>query len=93
MLPSVNGDTLADDLPVKQVKVSIRKSYDIIRVMETATNYRYMVKTEGIRGGNARIEGLIVLIRRRSRIIECANLLRLLDFAGESGIIGNINFA
>jgi uncharacterized protein (DUF433 family) len=44
-------------LPVKQVKVSIRKSYDIIRVMETATNYRYIVKTEGIRGGNARIEG------------------------------------
>ena len=25
--------------------------------METATNYRYIVKTEGIRGGNARIEG------------------------------------
>jgi uncharacterized protein (DUF433 family) len=25
--------------------------------METATNYRYIVKAEGIRGGNARIEG------------------------------------
>jgi uncharacterized protein (DUF433 family) len=25
--------------------------------METATNYRYIVKTEGVRGGNARIEG------------------------------------
>jgi uncharacterized protein (DUF433 family) len=25
--------------------------------METATNYRYIVKTEGIRGGRARIEG------------------------------------
>ena len=25
--------------------------------METATNYRYIVKTVGIRGGNARIEG------------------------------------
>lgn len=25
--------------------------------MDTATNYRYIVKTEGIRGGNARIEG------------------------------------
>ncbi len=25
--------------------------------METATNYRYIVKTEGLRGGNARIEG------------------------------------
>ena len=37
--------------------------------------------------------GLIVLIRRRSRVVECANLLRLLDFAGESGLAGNINFA
>jgi predicted nuclease of predicted toxin-antitoxin system len=37
--------------------------------------------------------GLIVLIRRRSRIAECANLLRLLDSAGESGLTGNINFA
>jgi predicted nuclease of predicted toxin-antitoxin system len=37
--------------------------------------------------------GLIVLIRRRSRILECANLLRLLDSAGESGLAGNINFA
>ena len=37
--------------------------------------------------------GLIVLIRRRSRIVECANLLRLLNSAGESGLAGNINFA
>jgi predicted nuclease of predicted toxin-antitoxin system len=37
--------------------------------------------------------GLIVLIRRRSRIVECANLLRLLDSAGESGLAGNMNFA
>ena len=25
--------------------------------METATNYRYIVKTEGVRGGHAQIEG------------------------------------
>ena len=37
--------------------------------------------------------GLIVLIRRRSRIAECAKLLRLLDSAGEQGVAGNINFA
>ncbi len=29
----------------------------MIRVMETATNYRYIVKTEGVRGGHAQIEG------------------------------------
>ncbi len=37
--------------------------------------------------------GLIVLIRRRSRIAECANLLRLIESATESGLAGNINFA
>ena len=37
--------------------------------------------------------GLIVLIRRRSRIAECANLLRLLESATDSGLAGNINFA
>jgi hypothetical protein len=37
--------------------------------------------------------GLIILIRRRSRILECAKLLRLLEAASESGLAGNINFA
>ncbi len=36
--------------------------------------------------------GLIILIRR-SRILECAKLLRLLESAGDSGLAGNINFA
>lgn len=37
--------------------------------------------------------GLIVLIRRRSRALERAALVRLLDQAGEAGIRGNVNFA
>ena len=37
--------------------------------------------------------GLIILIRRRTRIAECAALLRFLERAGEAGISGNINFA
>ena len=37
--------------------IELASGCDIIRLMETATNYRYIVKTEGIRGGNARIEG------------------------------------
>ena len=37
--------------------------------------------------------GLIILIRRRSRILECPKLLRLLESAGDSGLAGNINFA
>ena len=37
--------------------------------------------------------GLIVLIRRKTRIAECAALLRLIERAGSQGIDGNINFA
>jgi predicted nuclease of predicted toxin-antitoxin system len=37
--------------------------------------------------------GLIILIRRRSRILESAKLLQLLESAGDSGLAGNINFA
>jgi hypothetical protein len=36
--------------------------------------------------------GINHFIRRRSRILECARLLRLLDSAGQS-LSGNINFA
>ena len=37
--------------------------------------------------------GIIVLIRRRSRALERAALVRLLDMAGDTGIHENINFA
>ena len=37
--------------------------------------------------------GVIILIRRRSRALERAALIRLLDNAGDAGIRGNINFA
>ena len=37
--------------------------------------------------------GIIVLVRRRTRVVECAAVLRLPDRAGENGISGNINFA
>ncbi len=37
--------------------------------------------------------GMILLIRRRTRVAERAALVQLLDKAGESGIANNINFA
>lgn len=37
--------------------------------------------------------GLIILIRRQTRLAERAALVHLLDRAGESGIRNNINFA
>jgi len=37
--------------------------------------------------------GIIILIRRNSRVAERIAFVRLLDKAGEIGIKGNINFA
>ena len=37
--------------------------------------------------------GIIILIRRKSRVQECAKVLSLLDRAGETGLWANINFA
>jgi predicted nuclease of predicted toxin-antitoxin system len=37
--------------------------------------------------------GIIILIRRRSRVAERAALLRLLQRAGPAGLTGNFNFA
>ena len=36
--------------------------------------------------------GLIISLRRRTRIEECAAVVKLLQSAGESGIAGSINF-
>src|SRR5437867_1098448 len=37
--------------------------------------------------------GIIILIRRRTRVAERAALVKLLDQAGETGLADNINFA
>lgn len=37
--------------------------------------------------------GLIILVRRRSRMAECSELLRLIARAGETGLRDNINYA
>jgi len=43
--------------------------------------------------GRGRHAGIIVLVRRKSRALERAALVRLLDRAGEAGIQENVNFA
>ncbi len=43
--------------------------------------------------GHVPHSGIVVLVRRRSRALERAALIQLLDSAGEAGIRGNINFA
>ncbi len=53
----------------------------------------FLVLAERAIQTQAAFAGLIILIRRRSRQAECAQLLRLLRQAGESGLSGNLNFA
>lgn len=43
--------------------------------------------------GDERHGGIVILIRRRSRALERAALVRLLDRAREIGLRGNVNFA
>lgn len=43
--------------------------------------------------GRVAHRGIIILIRRKSRALERAALVRLLDSAGELGLKDNINFA
>ena len=40
-----------------------------------------------------RLPSIIILIRRKTRIAECAALISLINHASHSGIYGNINFA
>lgn len=58
-------------------------------IMLTCNRNDFLMLTEGM----AEHSGLIILIRRRTRHIECARLLQLLVAAGDVGIAGNINFA
>lgn len=37
--------------------------------------------------------GVVVLIRRNSRVAECSRFLKLLQTAGDTGLAGNVNFA
>ena len=43
--------------------------------------------------GRVAHHGIIILIRRKSRVLERAALVRLLDSAGDVGLKDNINFA
>ncbi len=44
-------------------------------------------------GSNPSHPGVIILIRRRTRHLECAHLHALIAKAGHAGLHGNINFA
>jgi predicted nuclease of predicted toxin-antitoxin system len=44
-------------------------------------------------GRSASHYGIIILIRRQTRLAECSAMLKLVRNAGEAGLVKNINFA
>jgi predicted nuclease of predicted toxin-antitoxin system len=63
------------------------------RTIISCNRAHFMVLAEQAVNAQRPFTGLIILIRRRSRQAESAHLLSLLRQAGESGLVGNINFA
>jgi hypothetical protein len=59
----------------------------------TCNRDHFVVRAEQALAANAPFEGLSILIRRRSRQAECAQLFKLIRRAGEAGLRGNVNFA
>lgn len=72
---------------------------DDVDVLQYATAHRLILVTcnrddfLSLAQSHPHCGGMIILIRRRTRILECANLLRLIGSAGTTGLMDNINFA
>lgn len=66
----------------------LRRAIDDDRILITCNRDDFLNLVHG--GAHP---GLLILIRRRSRIEECAALLRLIKKAGAHGLNGNVNFA
>jgi hypothetical protein len=54
--------------------------------LATGTNFLHLVTTRPH-------HGVVIIIRRRTRADERAALFRLLERAGEAGLVNNVNFA
>jgi hypothetical protein len=62
---------------------------DLARVLIRAGHSAVFLRLSGERMH----PGLVIVIRRRTRIAECAQVLRLLGRASGTGLAGNVNFA
>lgn len=79
------GNVLSATAPDKEV-FAYAAEHDLVLITCNRDDFIPLARTR-------RHAGLIVVIRRNTRIMECAKVLRLLSAAGENGIAGNINFA
>jgi predicted nuclease of predicted toxin-antitoxin system len=81
-------------LPVTaQDEAVFRRAQAEGRLIVSRNRAHFLALAEGAMRTRQPFPGLIVLIRRRSRLAECAHLLQLLRRAGEAGLRNNINFA
>lgn len=81
--------SLRQSLPIETSDENVLKfarEHEMILVTCNPGDFLSLAKTQ-------KHHGIVILIRRRSRIAECAARLRLVRKATVSGLVGNINFA
>lgn len=80
---------LRELLPVTTVdEATLRLAGERECLLQTCNRDDFLAAAERVRH-----HGIIILIRRRSRVLERAALVRLLNSAGETGLRDSINFA
>jgi len=85
---------LKDALPVASTDDAVFAYAQRLELLVITCNRdHFVLQAQRAIKADAPFAGLIVLIRRRSRQAECAQLLKLIRRAGDSGLRGNINFA
>ena len=85
---------LKDVLPVTALDEEVFEyaQKDGLRII-TCNRDHFLAQAEKAIRSKSPFAGLVILIRRRSRQLECAHLLNLIRKAGESGLSANVNFA
>lgn len=85
---------LRDVLPVNSLDPAIWqyvREHDLLHITCNRNHFLILARESIARGED--FPGLILLIRRHTRAAECANVLALLECAGDHGLRNSINFA
>jgi predicted nuclease of predicted toxin-antitoxin system len=80
---------LRDALPINTTDVAVLKyaeEHELILITCNRDDFLSLA-------ASASHFGIVVLVRRKSRLAECSAMLKLVRKAGESGLLRNVNFA
>ena len=82
-------------LKLREVRFPTAPDDDVLRLAAEQDRVLITCNRDDFLTAASRIphRGIVILIRRKSRALERAAMVRLLDSAGESGLCDNINFA